>query len=98
MTTTPLDHLAHPVRVVALCFGVAALAVRCSGVCGGMVLGAALGGTIADNWGLTAPFWVGFAGSAVLLALVWWQLAHIAHADGADEHATRVHESADSAR
>lgn len=51
------------------------------GVFGGMVLGSGLGGLIADTWGITAPFWVGFVGSAVLLALVWRQLAHIAHAD-----------------
>lgn len=47
----------------------------------GLVLGQALGGPIAGRWGLTAPFWFAFAGSAVTLALVWRQLAQIAHAD-----------------
>jgi predicted MFS family arabinose efflux permease len=51
------------------------------GVFGGMVLGSGLGGVIADTWGITAPFWVGFVGSGITLALVWRQLAHIAHAD-----------------
>jgi hypothetical protein len=36
---------------------------------------------LAQGWGLTAPFWFAFAGSGVTLALVWRQLAHIAHAD-----------------
>ena len=43
--------------------------------------GPRLGGVIARAWGVTAPFWFGFAGSAVLLALIWRELAHIAHAD-----------------
>ena len=47
----------------------------------GLVLGQTLGGPIAQRWGLTAPFWFAFAGSAVTLALVWRQLAQIAHAD-----------------
>jgi len=46
----------------------------------GLVVGQALGGPIAERWGLTAPFWFAFAGSAVTLALVWRRLAAIAHA------------------
>lgn len=53
------------------------------GVFGGMVLGSGLGGLIAGVWGITAPFWVGFVGSAVMLALFWRPLAHVAHADAA---------------
>ena len=30
---------------------------------------------------MTAPFWFAFAGSAVILALIWRELGHIAHAD-----------------
>lgn len=51
------------------------------GVYGGIVVGSALGGVIAQQWGLTAPFWFAFVGSGITLALVWSQLAHIAHAD-----------------
>jgi MFS family permease len=51
------------------------------GVFGGMVAGAALGGVIAEHWGLVAPFWFAFVGSGITLVLVWRQLAHIAHAD-----------------
>jgi predicted MFS family arabinose efflux permease len=51
------------------------------GVYGGIVAGSALGGVIAEHWGLTAPFWFAFVGSGLTLALVWRQLGHIAHAD-----------------
>jgi len=51
------------------------------GVFGGIVVGQFLGGVIADVWGITAPFWFAFVGSAVILVLIWAQLDHIAHAD-----------------
>ncbi len=51
------------------------------GVTGGLVIGGALGGVVADWWGVTAPFWFAFAGSVLILALIWRQLAYIAHAD-----------------
>jgi len=47
----------------------------------GLVVGQALGGVIAQRWGLVAPFWFAFVGSALTLALVWKQLVHIAHTD-----------------
>ena len=50
-------------------------------VFGGIVLGQALGGWIAEGWGLTAPFWFAFVGSGMTLALVWRRLSAIAHAD-----------------
>ena len=53
------------------------------GVFGGIVAGQAVGGVVAKLWGITGPFWFGFVGSAVLLALLWRELAHIAHADEA---------------
>ena len=49
------------------------------GVVGGMVLGTPLGGLLAGAYGITAPFWFGFAGSAVLVVLLWREFAHIAH-------------------
>jgi MFS family permease len=54
------------------------------GVFGGIVAGQALGGVIARIWGLTGPFWFAFVGSAVILVLIWRELAHIAHADEAE--------------
>lgn len=50
----------------------------------GLVVGQALGGPIAEQWGLTAPFWFAFVGTAVILALVWRQLDSIAHAGDDD--------------
>jgi MFS family permease len=42
---------------------------------GGLVVGAALGGVIAKVWDVTAPFWFAFAGSAVILSLLWTRLS-----------------------
>jgi len=50
------------------------------GMVGGIVIGSALGGLVASVWGVTAPFWFAFAGSAVILALIWRSLLNIAHA------------------
>lgn len=51
------------------------------GVTGGIVVGSLVGGAVAARWGVTGPFWFAFVGSAVILALIWGQLDHIAHAD-----------------
>jgi predicted MFS family arabinose efflux permease len=53
-------------------------------VVGGIVIGSALGGLVATVWGITAPFWFAFAGSALMLAVIWRSLLEIAHTD---EHA-----------
>jgi predicted MFS family arabinose efflux permease len=55
--------------------------VYLTGVVGGIVIGSALGGLIASVWGITAPFWFGFAGSALILVVIWRSLLHIAHTD-----------------
>ncbi|WP_028645371.1 MFS transporter [Nocardioides sp. URHA0020] len=55
--------------------------VNLMGVFGGLVVGAGIGGLLAQQWGVTAPFWFAFAGSAVFVVLIWGQLSHIAHAD-----------------
>lgn len=52
-------------------------------VFGGIVIGQALGGWIAETWGLTAPFWFAFVGSGITLVLVWRQLPSIAHTTAA---------------
>ncbi|MGD9955152.1 MAG: MFS transporter [Candidatus Nanopelagicales bacterium] len=54
-------------------------------VFGGLVVGQLLGGWIAETWGLTAPFWFAFVGAGITLALVWRQLAHIAHVEAAEQ-------------
>jgi predicted MFS family arabinose efflux permease len=55
--------------------------VYLSAVIGGILVGSAIGGLVASAWGVTAPFWFGFAGSAVILAFIWRSLLHIAHSD-----------------
>lgn len=57
--------------------------VNSVGVFGGLVVGAGIGGLLAQQWGVTAPFWFAFVGSAVFVVLIWRQLAHIAHTDAA---------------
>jgi MFS family permease len=51
------------------------------GVFGGIVVGQGVGGLVAQVWGVTGPFWFAFVGSALILVLIWRQLAHIAHED-----------------
>jgi len=58
--------------------------VNLVGVFGGLVIGSAIGGVLAQNRGVTAPFWFAFVGSAVFVVLIWHQLRHIAHTDAQD--------------
>ena len=51
------------------------------GIFGGLVAGAPIGGFLAREYGITAPFWFGFIGSAILVALLWRAFSHIAHDD-----------------
>ncbi|MEU6729478.1 MFS transporter [Nonomuraea wenchangensis] len=45
----------------------------------GLVVGSLIGGVLASRFGVAAPFWFAFAGSAVFVVLLWRQLMHIAH-------------------
>jgi MFS family permease len=49
------------------------------GVVGGIVIGTPIGGLLARTFGITAPFWFGFVGSALLVAVLWRQFDHIVH-------------------
>ncbi len=61
--------------------------VNMVGVFGGIVIGQAVGGVIAQFWGLTAPWWFAFAGAAITLVLVWKPISHIVNARSiADEN------------
>ena len=55
--------------------------VNMVGVFGGLVIGSGIGGVLAQRFGVTAPFWFAFGGSAVFLVAIWRQLVHIAHDD-----------------
>jgi predicted MFS family arabinose efflux permease len=57
--------------------------VNLVGVFGGLVVGAAIGGLLAQHFGVTAPFWFAFVGSALFLVLIWGQLRNVAHNDEA---------------
>jgi hypothetical protein len=43
-------------------------------------LGTPIGGLLARQFGITAPFWFGFFGSAILVAALWREFDHIVHA------------------
>ncbi|MEU6741197.1 MFS transporter [Streptosporangium sandarakinum] len=47
----------------------------------GLVVGSLIGGVLATRFGVAAPFWFAFAGSAVFVVLLWRQLMLIAHDD-----------------
>ena len=50
------------------------------GVMAGIVIGTPIGGLLARQYGITAPFWFGFIGSAILVIVLWRQFPKIAHA------------------
>lgn len=47
----------------------------------GLVVGSLIGGVLATHFGVAAPFWFAFGGSAVFVVLLWRQLMLIAHDD-----------------
>jgi predicted MFS family arabinose efflux permease len=53
------------------------------GVMAGIVAGTPLGGLLARTYGITAPFWFGFVGSAILVTVLWHQFDQIVHAGDA---------------
>jgi predicted MFS family arabinose efflux permease len=75
-TSTVVRQRAVPDALLGRVTGVYRVAIV-----GGMVLGIPLGGLLAGRFGITAPFWFGFAGSAVLVTLLWREFDHIAHAE-----------------
>jgi len=58
-TSTVVRHRAVPDEILGRVGGVYRVAIT-----GGLVIGTPLGGLIARSFGLTAPFWFGFVGSA----------------------------------
>ncbi len=64
---------------------------------GGSSIGAIVGGLLAQRFGLTAPFWFGFFGSALMLALIWRSLDAIAHAPVAEAEAEAAEAAAEAA-
>ncbi len=78
-TSTTVRQRAVPASFLGRVTGVYML-----GSIGGSAAGALVGGLLAQTFGITAPFWFGFAGSAVLLLFIWRTLDDIAHAPTAE--------------
>ena len=74
-TSTVVRQRAVPDELLGRVTGVYHIAVI-----GGMVVGTPIGGLLAREFGITAPFWFGFIGSAILLAVLWRQFDNIVHA------------------
>ena len=75
-TATTIRQRAVPNELMGRVGGVYRLAIV-----GGLVIGVPIGGLLASGYGITAPFWFAFAGSALLVVLLWRQFGHIAHSD-----------------
>ena len=74
-TATVVRQRAVPNELLGRVGGVYRVAIM-----GGIVVGTPIGGFLASNFGLTAPFWFGFVGSAVLVTVLWREFGHIVHA------------------
>jgi MFS family permease len=73
-TSTVVRQRSVPDEVLGRVGGVYRVAIQ-----GGIVIGTPIGGIIAGVFGITAPFWFAFAGSALLVAILWRQFKLIAH-------------------
>jgi MFS family permease len=74
-TSTVVRQRAVPDELLGRVGGVYRVAIV-----GGMVIGTPIGGLLARTFGITAPFWFGFVGSALLVAVLWRQFELIVHA------------------
>jgi MFS family permease len=77
-TSTVVRQRAVPDAVLGRVGGVYRIAVT-----GGIVIGTPIGGLLAQRYGITAPFWFGFFGSAILVLVLWRQFDNIVHAGDA---------------
>lgn len=77
-TATVVRQRAVPDAVLGRVTGVYRVAIV-----GGLVVGTPIGGVLAAVYGITAPFWFAFVGSAVLVLVMWREFEHIAHAGDA---------------
>jgi predicted MFS family arabinose efflux permease len=75
-TSTVVRQRAVPNELLGRVGGVYRVAIV-----GGLVIGTPLGGLLAGSFGITAPFWFAFVGSALLVTILWRQFEHIAHVE-----------------
>jgi MFS family permease len=78
-TSTVVRQRAVPDELLGRVGGVYRMAIV-----GGLVVGTPVGGLLARTFGITAPFWFGFVGSGLLVAVLWRQFDKIAHAEPVD--------------
>ena len=74
-TSTVVRQRAVPDELLGRVGGVYRVAIV-----GGLVIGTPIGGLLARQFGITAPFWFGFVGSALLVVILWRQFDNIVHA------------------
>jgi len=74
-TSTVVRQRAVPNELLGRVGGVYRVAIM-----GGLVIGTPIGGLLARSFGITAPFWFAFAGSALLVMVLWRQFDNIVHA------------------
>ena len=74
-TSTVVRQRAVPDELLGRVTGVYRVAIV-----GGLVVGTPLGGILAQFYGITAPFWFAFVGSALLVTILWRQFDNIVHA------------------
>jgi predicted MFS family arabinose efflux permease len=79
-TSTVVRQRAVPNELLGRVGGVYRVAII-----GGLVIGAPIGGLLAQAYGITAPFWFGFIGSALLVVILWRQFDNIVHAGDVHE-------------
>jgi MFS family permease len=63
------------------------------GSVGAIAVGTLVGGALAERWGVTAPLWFAFIGSAVITAMMWRTFLLIAHAADLPPAANGAHPS-----
>ena len=78
-TSTVVRQRAVPDELLGRVGGVYRVAIV-----GGLVIGTPIGGLLARSHGITAPFWFGFIGSALLVAVLWRHFDLIVHAGETD--------------
>ena len=77
-TSTVVRQRAVPDELLGRVGGVYRVAIM-----GGLVIGTPIGGLLARTFGITAPFWFGFIGSALLVVILWRQFDQIVHSGDA---------------
>jgi MFS family permease len=72
-TSTVVRQRAVPNELLGRVSGVYRVAIM-----GGIVIGTPIGGALASAFGITAPYWFAFGGSALLVIVLWREFSHIA--------------------